>query len=740
MTAFIVSQLDFIFFFYGLAFILLGVTCFGLARADRISEPWAVLGLFGFVHGASEWLDLTALVIGDSPTFAGIRLAVMTGSFLILMESAQQEAIRRGLRLPGRWLYVPLTAFVIFAGVLDGVDTAGAVARYSIGFPAAMGTSIMFAWHARDFSGAYRRWAIVAASGFAIYGIAAGLIVPVGTFWPASHFNYQWFIQLTGVPVQLLRGLVACAIALSIWTIWGQRLSLEVSSARYTAYLRQQFIWTLLAMATILISGWMLTQFLGDIYKHNVQDEARSDIDLLASHLAGETALVDGMVKALAGTPSILPLLMRANPQDHARAKSVLGLDVDASGATLGYILDRSGNVVASSDRRDGASSGTTNHRSSEPFQTSIAGKAGHHFAFDIANRTQNYYASYPVRSATGTIVGVAVLKKSLRSFAADLKQFDRPYFFVDPHGVVVLTNRPKMLLRTLWPLSTETRSLLTSKFGMLNDRPMLKHEIVDGAWTQVDGVRDYVRRHYAAHSQWSLILLKPMREIFASRVLGLIVTLLVTITTLIYLFARERWIHDNIQMDHRLALQEQAQELKFRATTDPLTGLSNRLKFDQAIAKELLRAERYKAPLSLILFDIDHFKDVNDGYGHLVGDKVLIQLSHLVSSRVRTTDVFARWGGEEFVLLVPGLDAYMAGQLAEKLRDAIAQITFEAVGNITCSFGVAEYTKDSTVDSLVARADEALYRAKINGRNRVETAAAPHAAEPGLGGTFFSA
>lgn len=738
MAVFISSQLDFILFFYGLAFILLGATCFAIVREGERGEPWAVLGLFGFAHGASEWLDLTALIIGDTSAFAVVRLAIMTGSFILLLEFARLEAIRFGLKMPGRLIYLPLVLLIVFVGRAGGLVAAGAVARYTIGFVAAMATSLVFAWHARGFSGTPRRWAIWAAVGFAFYGLAAGAIVPAAPFWPASVFNYDWFIHLTGIPIQLLRGLLACAMALSIWAIWGHQLILTVASPRYTAYLRRQFIWTLVAMATILVCGWVLTDFLGGIYKQNVQEAARGDIDLLASRLAGETALMESMVKVLAGAPSVPASLIGRGQQDLTRSQSMLDLDVDASGAKRGYILDRSGTIIASSDRSY-AASGAKNERGSPYFQTSIAGRPSNHFAFDPMTMARDFYASYPIRTGNGTIVGVAVIVKSLDAFDADLKQFNRPYFFIDPDGVVVLTNRPQMLFRTLWPLSPEKRVALGRQFGMLNDRPMLSQEIVDATWTNVDGERNYVRRRYAHLSQWSLVILNPTREIFASRVLGIVITLLVTIMTLIYNFGRERWVHDSVQLDKRVQLQELARELRFRATTDPLTGLSNRSKFDQALASEMLRSERYRTPLSLVVYDVDNFKDVNDSCGHLVGDKVLIQLSRLVSNLVRSGDVLARWGGEEFAILFPGSDGQMAYQATEKLREAIARTAFEGIGTVTCSFGVAQYVDGDTTETFISRADEALYRAKVEGRNRVELAPPPAVAESGRNKTSYS-
>ena len=725
MANFLSTQLDFILFFYGLAFLLLGATCLSISRGERKGESWGVLGLFAVAHGVGEWLDLSALIISDSPAFEGVRIALMTGSFMLLIEFARRNAIRFGLTLQGRWLYPPLVLLVAFGGLRGGPSTAGDLARYAIGFVGALATSFIFVYDAKELSGAARRFAIFAAVGFVLYAVAAGAIVPAAPFWPADKFNYAWFVQLTGIPIQFVRGLLACWIAFSIWAIWGHQLTLEVSSERYTAYLRRQFVWTLVAMATILIFGWVFTEFLGGIYKRNVQEEARGDIDLLASHLTGQTSTLDGMVKALAGSPSVLPLLVGGTLQDEADAKSVLDLDVDASGAKIGYILDRSGTIVVSSDHRDATPSDA--FRSSPYFQKSNAGEPGYYFSLDAVNKELDYYASYPVRArGGGAIVGVAILKKSLDAFEMDLAQFDRPYFLIDPDGVVVLTNQRTMLFRTFWPLSPEKHLALVQQFGKLNERPMLTQQIVDATWIDVDGERNYVRRRNVGHSQWSLVILKSTHEIFASRVLGIIVTLLVALMSLIYLIGKERWIHDNVQMDKRLKLQELARDLRFQATTDPLTGLSNRLKFNQALAAEMSRSIRYETPLSLVLYDIDNFKFVNDAHGHQIGDKVLVQLSRFVPGLLRNTDLLARWGGEEFVILTPGSDGDMAYRAAEKLRNAIEQVKFDEIGTVTCSFGVAQYVYGDTPETLISRADNALYRAKLTGRNLVQLASPP--------------
>jgi diguanylate cyclase (GGDEF)-like protein len=160
---------------------------------------------------------------------------------------------------------------------------------------------------------------------------------------------------------------------------------------------------------------------------------------------------------------------------------------------------------------------------------------------------------------------------------------------------------------------------------------------------------------------------------------------------------------------------------LENQASTDTLTGISNRLKFDDTLETEIKRSQRFGTPLSLIMFDVDRFKSINDTYGHHAGDDVLKAVSKLVAGSIRRYDLFARWGGEEFIIMTPNSDRDHAVVLAEKLRALIESRQFPAAGNLTCSFGVTELVHGESMVRFMQRVDSALYRAKEQGRNRVE-------------------
>jgi diguanylate cyclase (GGDEF)-like protein len=167
--------------------------------------------------------------------------------------------------------------------------------------------------------------------------------------------------------------------------------------------------------------------------------------------------------------------------------------------------------------------------------------------------------------------------------------------------------------------------------------------------------------------------------------------------------------------------LVEKNKELEQLAATDRLTGLYNRLFIDRVLEREFSMVGRNGSAFSLILLDIDHFKQVNDTYGHHAGDEVLKAISKILKATVRESDVVGRWGGEEFLVLCPNTSLTDTLKVAEKLRLSIAQYDFASIGSRSASFGVASYQQGDSIASVETRADKALYLAKEKGRNCVE-------------------
>jgi diguanylate cyclase (GGDEF)-like protein len=172
---------------------------------------------------------------------------------------------------------------------------------------------------------------------------------------------------------------------------------------------------------------------------------------------------------------------------------------------------------------------------------------------------------------------------------------------------------------------------------------------------------------------------------------------------------------------DHYISEHSVVDAMSKLAMTDPLTKMDNRRLLDKLIREEINRTERHAFPLSVLLFDLDYFKKINDNFGHNTGDQVLQEVAGLLRQKIRVSDPFGRWGGDEFLCLATNTDGTQAAELADRLREALERNRFSRVGKVTASFGVTTYQPGDTPETLVRRADMGLYKAKASGRNRVE-------------------
>ena len=172
------------------------------------------------------------------------------------------------------------------------------------------------------------------------------------------------------------------------------------------------------------------------------------------------------------------------------------------------------------------------------------------------------------------------------------------------------------------------------------------------------------------------------------------------------------------------LALLSANARLHGQATTDALTGASNRRYFEEALAVQITQTRSYGEPLCLLIIDIDNFKMINDRFGHQMGDLVIVELARLLKAGLRKPDLLARWGGDEFVVMLPHTPAQEAFEMAERLRLSMAVHVFPVVPQVTGSFGVAELQPEESAEDWFARVDRVLYAAKAAGRNQVKLSA----------------
>ncbi len=826
MADFFKENLDYIFFCYGLAFIILAAVCVSLQKAERERLPWRMLGLFGLAHGIAQWADLTALNMSDSAFSLAARSILTTISFLFLMEFGRDGGVRLRSKGPGRWILLLPLAFITAGGAAAGWIGVNTVMRYALALPAGLWAAHTLYRYA-GVQAAQARLLLIAASALTgLYAFSSGLIVPVAPFFPASLINGEAFFRVTGLPIQLIRAFLAGGIAFLIYAYSEFPLLNSPDRQPVRRDYRNLHRAFALSMAFILVVGGTVTLALGRLALDEAILDGSSHMAALESHMS---LVLDGperTVNTLALSPLIVNALVVGSPAAIERANAVLDQYRGVMDVSVCYLLDRRGTAIASSNRYMPDSFVGRSYAFRHYFLSAAAGVPAAQFALGVTSNERGYYAGHPVFAPDGKIAGVAVVKQGLDRTEATFSK-DTPIFFTSPEGVIFLSNSANTRFMGLWPLTDESRRKLVAgrQFGPGPFTALLSREPKDGDETHLNGRSFIVMRRTLNEEGWSLFHFESTQMISRFRSMGILITLTLCILTLVASIffknslesaaqiaiseGRFRRIFENApgaiiivdretnrilqsnpflnswlgyrdeellgmtlenlrvadgtdvgriyrKKDGSLADVEETRTpvpfqgkeallivahdisdhkrvqtiLQDLSRRDGLTGLANRRHFDESLEREWKRALREKAPLSIIMCDIDFFKDFNDAYGHQNGDDCLRAVARVLEEVLhRPLDVAARYGGEEFVAILPGTDREGALAVAESIRSgiealAIPHTSSSAAPVVTISLGVASAipTPEGTAAEILAAADRALYRAKGQGRNRVST------------------
>ena len=516
-------------------------------------------------------------------------------------------------------------------------------------------------------------------------------------------------------------------------------------------------------LSTKIMVGFLVLA-MGAIFFFSKQSEARSTEVLtraqsrLLTSLASSVAIqVDSQVLQyrrdavqVATDPEVVNF-MSQDPSGRAASGGALlrrlapALNADPDYRLL-LILDNTGHVVISNE--PGVQGQAYDDR--EFFTRGVVAAAGEPYISDISlaedRRSQIMYTSLPIRDAVGKVLGVAAVRIVPGHVAAPLKSRDLANqhssgMLVSREGVILANSvNPSLNYKSLGSLDATQTNQVKSQYLLDSVTSLGLDDLANQvAGTQTSGFAtakllsnketDVIGFAPVSAQGWTVLVAEDL-SVFTADVNSL------SRTQFINAFVLALIIGGLVIFVGRLFESTERESL-----SDPLTGLANRRFLQEILLRELRRAQRSNQPVSLIIADIDHFKGVNDTYGHNVGDEVLEQIAGIMLSSVRATDFVIRYGGEEFVILLPETRLADAQQVADKLRKTIGDTIMESTSRpgitlkVTISAGVAAFPVDGqTGEQVILKADKALYWAKQHGRNRVATvteAEAPHQESP---------
>lgn len=513
----------------------------------------------------------------------------------------------------------------------------------------------------------------------------------------------------------------------------------------------------LLAILAIAAAGYLSYSLSRNAGIRDLHEKAERQLAISSATLFAPVDKFSYLPELVALHPLVIDALRHKDDKQRLRLADIYLERVnDSAKAAVVYILDEKGQVIAASNWQQPRSFIGQNYAFRPYFQDALRDGSGRFYGIGVTSLAPGFFLSHVVRDGT-SILGVAAVKVDLSDLDAGWinNRIGDEVVVTDENGVIFLSSRAEWKYRPLSPLAASVREQVrrthqydaalkeplsvTTVMQLQPDERLVDIEQHSGNANESSEARYLIKSAPLAASEWTINVLiataaadaRAARTGIAAAGALAFVMLAVMYVQLTRRRIREReksrqeleLTHQALELQHS-ELQKLTEELRITSITDPLTGAYNRRFFFETVGKLVSAACRHQSALSIVTIDVDHFKRINDLYGHPAGDQVLRKLTEICKESLREADVFARFGGEEFIMALPNSDSTAAYVAAERLRTTMMEQTIIVKGEplrITLSCGVSQYhAHESGIDETLKRADEALYEAKNSGRNRV--------------------
>jgi diguanylate cyclase (GGDEF)-like protein len=487
----------------------------------------------------------------------------------------------------------------------------------------------------------------------------------------------------------------------------------------------------------------------------HIHEDAERRLESFSNALFAPTDKYSYLPNVVANHPVVIEaLLQRSDPTRQATANAFLDrLNTTAKTATI-YVTDNNGLTIAASNWQHSQTFVGKNFSFRPYFLDAMRTGTGRFYGLGIVTVAPGYYISHHIKQGS-KVLGVAVVKIDLTNFDEKWDREHGEMTVSDANGVIFLSSSKDWKYQPTQPLQHDTMEKLvrTRQYEGVLKEPLsivtVKTLGQDARIVKVaepienkDGQQNVsylVKSRRLPEADWTINVYIPLKGNQARAVrTGMITGGGFAFVLLLILYLRQASLRIKERERSRAALEGANQQLEVKnrelqsisdalhrkSITDHLTSAYNRRFFFESLTKLMSAAKRHGAPLSIIMIDVDNFKQINDSFGHPVGDEVLQRLAVSCREVLREADVFARFGGEEFIVALPDTDGPAAREVAERLRLAAMSDLVET-GNqqihVTISSGISQYRPcDMTIEDLIKRADQALYTAKNSGRNQV--------------------